>query len=89
VQRGRSRSIPRTSRLERLSENLAIFDFELSEPEMTEIARLARRDGRIVDYGLFRVTGNGTSNKDRCLLEARQCVAPVAVLAALIPHIMR
>ena len=42
--------IPRTSRLERLSENLAIFDFELSEPEMAEIARLARRDGRIVDY---------------------------------------
>jgi 2,5-diketo-D-gluconate reductase B len=42
--------IPRTSRLERLSENLAIFDFELSESEMTEIARLAGRDGRIVDY---------------------------------------
>jgi len=43
-------AIPRTSRLERLAENLAIFDFELSEPEMAEIARLARRDGRIVDY---------------------------------------
>ncbi len=42
--------IPRTSRLERLSENLAIFDFELSESEMAEIAQLARRDGRIVDY---------------------------------------
>ena len=42
--------IPRTSRLERLSENLAIFDFELSESEMAEIARLAGRDGRIVDY---------------------------------------
>ena len=42
--------IPRTSRLERLSENLAIFDFELSESEMAEIARFARRDGRIVDY---------------------------------------
>jgi 2,5-diketo-D-gluconate reductase B len=42
--------IPRTSRRERLSENLAIFDFELSEAEMREIARLARRDGRIVDY---------------------------------------
>jgi 2,5-diketo-D-gluconate reductase B len=42
--------IPRTSRLERLSENLAIFDFELSESEMAEIARLAHRDGRIVDY---------------------------------------
>jgi 2,5-diketo-D-gluconate reductase B len=42
--------IPRTSRIERLSENLAIFDFELSEAEMTEIAALAHRDGRIVDY---------------------------------------
>jgi diketogulonate reductase-like aldo/keto reductase len=42
--------IPRTSRLERLSENLAIFDFELSQAEMAEIARLAHRDGRIVDY---------------------------------------
>jgi 2,5-diketo-D-gluconate reductase B len=42
--------IPRTSRVERLSENLAIFDFELSPPEMAEIGKLARRDGRIVDY---------------------------------------
>ena len=49
VQRGIA-VIPRTSHLERLSENLAIFDFELSEAEMAEIARLARRDGRIVDY---------------------------------------
>jgi 2,5-diketo-D-gluconate reductase B len=42
--------IPRTSRVERLSENLAIFDFELSAAEMAEISRLASRDGRIVDY---------------------------------------
>ena len=42
--------IPRTSRVERLSENLAIFDFVLSEAETAEIAGLARRDGRIVDY---------------------------------------
>jgi 2,5-diketo-D-gluconate reductase B len=43
-------AIPRTSRVERLSENLEIFDFVLTEPEMAEIAALARRDGRIVDY---------------------------------------
>lgn len=49
VQRGLA-VIPRTSRVERLTENLAIFDFELSEREMAEIARLAQRDGRIVDY---------------------------------------
>jgi diketogulonate reductase-like aldo/keto reductase len=42
--------IPRTSRIERLSENLAIFDFELSAAEMAEIAGLAHRDGRVVDY---------------------------------------
>jgi len=42
--------IPRSSRVERLSENLAIFDFELSAAEMAEISRLASRDGRIVDY---------------------------------------
>jgi diketogulonate reductase-like aldo/keto reductase len=43
-------AIPRTSRVERLKENLAIFDFALSKAEMAEIARLAHRDGRIVDY---------------------------------------
>lgn len=42
--------IPRTSRVERLSENLAIFDFELSESEIAEIGGLAGRNGRIVDY---------------------------------------
>jgi 2,5-diketo-D-gluconate reductase B len=42
--------IPRTSRLERLSENFALFDFALSDAEMAEIGRLAHPDGRIVDY---------------------------------------
>jgi 2,5-diketo-D-gluconate reductase B len=42
--------IPRTSKLERLSENAAIFDFELSDEDMNAIAALARRDGRIVDW---------------------------------------
>jgi len=42
--------IPRTSKTERLSENAAIFDFKLSPQEMTEIAALGRRDGRIVDW---------------------------------------
>jgi 2,5-diketo-D-gluconate reductase B len=49
VQRGIA-VIPRTSRIERLSENLAIFDFELSQAEMAQIGRLVGRDGRIVDY---------------------------------------
>lgn len=42
--------IPRTSKLERLSENAALFDFTLSDAEMAEIAALAHRDGRVVDW---------------------------------------
>jgi len=42
--------IPRTSKLERLSENAAIFDFTLSDAEMRDIAALASRDGRVVDW---------------------------------------
>jgi 2,5-diketo-D-gluconate reductase B len=42
--------IPRTSKLERLSENAAIFDFALSEQEMAEIAALAHRGGRLIDW---------------------------------------
>jgi 2,5-diketo-D-gluconate reductase B len=42
--------IPRTSRVARLEENLALFDFQLTDAEMKEIAALAHPDGRIVDY---------------------------------------
>ena len=42
--------IPRTSKLERLAENAAIFDFELGAGEMQDIAALAHRDGRLVDW---------------------------------------
>jgi 2,5-diketo-D-gluconate reductase B len=42
--------IPRTSKIERLSENMAIFDFALTDDEMAEIARLSHREGRIVDW---------------------------------------
>ena len=42
--------IPRTGKLERLSENAAIFDFTLSERDLAEIAALGSRDGRIVDW---------------------------------------
>jgi diketogulonate reductase-like aldo/keto reductase len=42
--------IPRTSKVKRLEENIAIFDFRLSPGEMAEIASLARSDGRIVDW---------------------------------------
>jgi 2,5-diketo-D-gluconate reductase B len=42
--------IPRTSKIERLEENISIFDFALTDTEMSEVASLARRDGRIVDW---------------------------------------
>jgi 2,5-diketo-D-gluconate reductase B len=42
--------IPRTSKIERLAENAAIFDFALSDPEMAEISALAHRAGRLLDW---------------------------------------
>ena len=44
-------AIPRTSRLERLSENMEIFDFELSEAEMAEISAMSSHDGRLTHFG--------------------------------------
>ena len=44
-------AIPRTSRLERLSENIDIFDFSLSEDEMQEIFRLGSAKERLTDFG--------------------------------------
>ena len=44
-------AIPRTSKLERLSENFEVFDFELSEAEMAAITALGSRDGRLTDFG--------------------------------------
>jgi diketogulonate reductase-like aldo/keto reductase len=42
--------IPRTSKLERLEENMAIFDFTLNDAEMDEIRKLAKPSGRIVNW---------------------------------------
>jgi len=42
--------IPRTRRFDRLKENIDIFDFELSDTEMTEIHSLSSRNDRIVDW---------------------------------------
>ena len=44
-------AIPRTSRIERLSENIDIFNFELSEEEMAEISALGSARGRLTDFG--------------------------------------
>jgi 2,5-diketo-D-gluconate reductase B len=44
-------AIPRTSRVERLSENIDIFDFELSGEEMDRIFGLASPKGRLTDFG--------------------------------------
>jgi diketogulonate reductase-like aldo/keto reductase len=42
-------AIPKTSKVERLSENLAIFDFALSEAEMAQMSALARPGSRLVN----------------------------------------
>jgi 2,5-diketo-D-gluconate reductase B len=42
--------IPRTSKAERLKENLSVFDFELSSEEMDAVHRLAAPSGRVVDW---------------------------------------
>jgi len=42
--------IPRTSKLDRLTENASIFDFRLSDMEMGAIKALGRRDGRVVNF---------------------------------------
>ena len=44
-------AIPRTSKIERLSENIDIFDFALSDEEMREIFRMASAKGRLTDFG--------------------------------------
>ena len=41
--------MPRSSNPQRIAENIAVFDFTLSDDEMQRIAALARRDGRIAD----------------------------------------
>jgi 2,5-diketo-D-gluconate reductase B len=41
--------IPRTTRVERLVENGAIFDFEITDAEMAEVASLVHRDEREKD----------------------------------------
>jgi 2,5-diketo-D-gluconate reductase B len=44
-------AIPRTSRIERLSENIDIFDFALSEEEMRLISQMGSAKSRLTDYG--------------------------------------
>ncbi len=44
-------AIPRTSKLERLSENFEIFDFELSDVDMRLISEMASPKGRLNDFG--------------------------------------
>ena len=43
--------IPRTSKVERLTENMTIFDFKLGREDMAEIDTLAKPAGRLVKVG--------------------------------------
>lgn len=49
VQQDGIAAIPRTSRVERLSENLAVFDFALDDAEMARMSALARPGSRLVN----------------------------------------
>lgn len=49
VQQGDVIAIPRTSKVERLRENLAVFDFELSRDEMQAMSRLTRPNSRLIN----------------------------------------
>ncbi|MGO4408363.1 aldo/keto reductase [Bosea sp. RAF48] len=42
-------ALSKTAKPERVAENIAIFDFALSDADMAAITRLARPDGRLVD----------------------------------------
>lgn len=44
-------AIPRTSKIERLSENLDVFDFTLSDDDMAALFAMGSREGRITDFG--------------------------------------
>jgi len=44
-------AIPRTSKIERLSENIDIFDFALSADEMVLISQMGSPSGRLTDFG--------------------------------------
>jgi diketogulonate reductase-like aldo/keto reductase len=49
IQHGNVAPIPRSSNPQRIADNLAVFDFTLSNDETARIASLKRRDGRIAD----------------------------------------
>ena len=42
-------AIPRTSKIERLSENMEIFDFELSDEDMQTISSMGTAGGRFTE----------------------------------------
>jgi diketogulonate reductase-like aldo/keto reductase len=44
-------AIPRTSKLERLSEDINVFDFELSDEDMSQISAMGSAAGRLTDFG--------------------------------------
>ena len=44
-------AIPRTSKVERLSQNIDVFDFVLSDQDMAEIFAMASASGRLTDFG--------------------------------------
>jgi diketogulonate reductase-like aldo/keto reductase len=48
IQQPMNVAIPKSANPQRIAENIAIFDFELTPQEMSRISALARKDGRMV-----------------------------------------
>ena len=49
IQQGIIAAIPRSSNAERIAENLDVFDFALTDDDMSRIGALKRPDGRIAN----------------------------------------
>ncbi len=56
-------AIPRTSKIERLSENIDVFDFTLSDDDMASLFAMGSREGRITEEAVStRVRSTSATN---------------------------
>ena len=63
IQQGRVAAIPKSATKANIEANFNIFDFELSEDQMTKISGLARDDGRLVNPDFAPSWDNASAKK--------------------------
>ena len=74
--------IPRTSKVERLTENMSIFDFELSAQDMAEVDALAKPAGRRgqrrlgAELGLIHAVRRRCATRPAAWRRGGYCAAP-------------